>query len=102
MMYPAAITKTNQVTIPKAIREILGLTPDDTRVIYKANPDGSVTIMRDMSEEEARAYMDSFFMDKKSQELIKKHAGKTVSELREEWDKSPEGRAYYKEKYGIR
>lgn len=32
---------------------------------------------------------------------IKRDAGKSIEQIRDEWDRTPEGRKYYKEKYGL-
>lgn len=100
MMYASTITKTGQATIPKDVREALGVHFGE-RIYFTVNRDKTVSVAREMTEQEARAYLDSFNTEE-TRRLIKLHAGKTVSELREEWDKSPAGRAYYREKYDIR
>lgn len=101
MMYATTITKSGQATIPKEVRDILGINLGE-RIYFTVNKDKTVSLAREMTEKEARAYLDSFFADEEGQRLIKKHAGKSVSQLREEWDNSPEGKAYYEEEYGIR
>ena len=101
MIYSATITKTGQATIPKAIRDILGIDPgSNARIIYHTHRDGSVSITRDLTYDEARAYLDSYFSDKKSKELVKKHAGKSASQLIDEWLASPAGKAHLQEEYG--
>lgn len=96
--YTVAVTKTGQMTLPKAVREMLGIT---TRAVVKVNEDKkTVNVYRVPSwTEQLDEVRASFSLEMK--ETIKKNAGKNVAELRKEWDNSAEGKAYYKEKYGL-
>lgn len=105
MMYTASLTKTGQATIPKVVRDILGITPgEDTKITYTTHKDGSVTIAKEMTDEEAFAYLDSL-KSEKTKKIIARSAGKTVREMIDEWESSPEGQKYLKkrakERYGI-
>ena len=98
IMYSAVITKSGQVTLPKELREFLGLKLGG-RVIFHKTKTG-VNIERKMSDEEFLAELDAIGKPI-SLEILRKTADKTVSEMKDEWAKSPAGQAYYREKYGI-
>ena len=93
-MYSTTITKSGQVTLPKELRDFLGVKTGQ-KVIFTKNRDG-VSISRRLSDEEFLAKLDST-KTPKAREMEKKYAGKTVSELQ----KTPEYQRYYKEKYGL-
>ena len=96
--YTVAVTKTGQMTLPKAVREMLGIT---TRAVVKVNKDKkAVSVYRVPTLEERLDELHKS-LDFGTKRALKKMAGKTASELRAEWDDSPEGKAYYKEKYGL-
>ena len=97
MVYTVAVTKTGQMTLPKAVREMLGIT---TRAVVKVNKDKTVSVYRQPSwSEQLEELHDSF--SEETKEAIKKDTGKTVHEMMDEWADSSEGKVYYKEKYGI-
>lgn len=96
--YSTTITKTGQIFLPKAVRTALNLLPGQ-RISFDVKGD-VLTLRRAKTIEEILADIDS----RKSEETkhrIKMNTGKTVAEMRDEWDRSPEGQKYYKEKYGV-
>jgi len=99
------MSKAYQITVPSAIRKMLGLEPGDA-VDFKVLGNG-VRLSKAMSHEEKvkRAFKDldkwRESLPKETKELIEKHAGWTVNQLREYYDNLPETKAYLKEKYGI-
>lgn len=97
MNYTTTITKTGQIFLPKAVRTALNLLPGERVSLSLENE--SVTIQKTKSLEEfLNEFQASFSEETKA--LIKKNAGKTARELREEWANSEEGKKYFKEKYG--
>ena len=87
-----------QITLPKSLRKMMGLGKGDG-VKLIATPK-SVTIERAETIDEVLADLDA----KKSPQVkaaIRKHAGKTISEMRDDYIKSVEGQKYYKEKYEL-
>ena len=94
------ITKSGQITLPKAFRDFLGVKPGDQIVISRNIADESISIERLMSAQEILAKMDA---RRTPEELaaIEKNRGKTAREMTYEWMDSPEGKAYFKEKYGL-
>lgn len=95
--YQATITKSGQITISAAARKALGVQPGDMVTITTHG--NHLTIERRLTDEEFLALLDSY-KTPKTLAMIEKHRGKTASELMSEWAESPEGRAYFEEKYG--
>lgn len=98
MSYAVVINSSGQITLPKAIRDILGVKIGD-RVKFDVEKD-KVEVSRVKDVYEVLAEIDA----KRTPEekaRIKALAGKTARELREEWENSEEATIYYKEKYGI-
>ena len=87
-----------QITLPKALRKMMGLGKGDGVKLIATSK--SVTIERAETIEEVLADLDA----KKSPQVkaaIRKNAGKTTSEMRNDYVKSIDGHKYYKEKYGL-
>lgn len=97
MSYTVALTKTGQMTLPKALRVFLGV--DGARSVQIEQTKTGVSIKRRLNDEEFFAELDARNSDK-TKAAIKKNAGKSMSELRSEWAKSPAGKRYLEEKYG--
>lgn len=56
MGYAATITKTGQITIPKWVREVLGVEPGQ-RIVFRKTKD-AVTIEREKTVDEVAAKID--------------------------------------------
>lgn len=95
MYYASTITSTGQITLPKHIRDILGVNPGQ-RVIFKTQKD-AVTIEREKTAEEVSAEIQTL-ITAEMRKNWQKNAGKTASEIREEWLKSDEAKEYYAER----
>ncbi len=99
------ISKAYQITVPSAVRKMLGLKPGDV-VDFKMLGD-RVTLSKAMSHEDkvkqAFADLDRWreSLPSKTKKLIEKHAGWTVNQLHEHYDNLPETKNYLKEKYGV-
>ena len=101
-MYTTTITKSNQITLTKPAREALGVKAGE-QLIVETKGD-SVVIRRRPSVEEFLAKLDAIhekYKTPESERTRKKYAGMTVNEMKEAWANSPEGKKYFKEKYGI-
>lgn len=102
-MYSAVITKSGQVTLPKELREFLGVKLGD-RITFEVVGDDA-RIHRKLSKEEFFTKLDSY-KSEKTRAFLKKYGAElsnmTVSEMKEKWAKSPAGQKYLKEKYGAR
>lgn len=96
-MYTVTITKSGQVTLPKELRDFLGV-KSGGRVTFHKTRNG-VSINRKLSREE---FFDKLDQGKnaKTQSAIRRHAGKTVSELKNEYAASLAGRTVLEDKYG--
>ena len=96
-MYTTTINQNGMILLNKDARKALGLKLGD-RVMINFNEKGA-KVERMMSDEEFFAKMDANNSEK-TKAAIKKNAGKTVSEMRDEWVKSMAGQKYMEEKYG--
>ena len=97
-MYSAVITKSGQVTLPKELREFLGVELGD-KIIMEKN-EGNVLIHRKLSKEEFFAELDKN-ISPKTRKAIKKNSGKMVSEMISEYMRSPKGQKEMRMKYAI-
>ena len=101
------ITSSRQTTIPVANLRAAGADLKGSKFYIENDPKtGNIILKRQRTLEEAIVILDE--MNKKSikrnpkiAENTKRHAGWEYEDYREEWDNSPEGKAYYKEKYGL-
>ena len=101
MQYTSTLTRSGQITLPKPIRDLIGITYGErVRLSFK---DDAIVLEREKTFDEIMTQIDTIntTVPKETKTLIRKYAGKTASELRDEFDSSPEGHIYYKEKYGI-
>ena len=97
-MYSAVITKSGQVTLPKELRDFLGVKPGE-KIIFDTD-EKRVIIKRKMTKEEFYASIDRN-LNAKTRHIIKKSAGMTVAEMREVYDNSRKGRAEMRRRYGL-
>ena len=95
MVYTMSVTSAGQVTIPKEIRNKLGIT-DSVEIERKGN---EVIITRAKTLRERMAEVQATFTPE-MKARIKANAGKTVNQLRQEMENTPEGRKYIEEFYG--
>lgn len=98
MNQAVVINSSGQITLPKAIRDILGVKIGD-RVRFDVKKD-KVEVSRVKDIYEVLAEVDAMWTPEE-RARIKATSGKTARELREEWENSEEAAIYYKEKYGI-
>ena len=100
-MYTVTITKSGQITLPKELRDFLGVELGG-RVTFHKTKNG-VNIERKMTDKEFFDKLDSL-KSSKTKAFIKKHEAKlakmSISEMKNEWAKSPAGKKYLEEKYG--
>lgn len=95
MVYSATITKTGQITIPKPIRELLGVEPGE-KIVFNTKKK-AIKIEKQKTAAEIAKEIDALFSDE-VKENFRKNAGKTAGEVREEWLKSDEAKEYYKDR----
>lgn len=96
MTYSATLTRTGQITIPKAVREALGVKPGQ-RIVFNIEKK-TAKIERQKTVDEITDEIHALVPDYARKNFIEKNAGKTASEIREEWLKSNEAREYYEER----
>ena len=109
MSYAVSINSSGQATIPKAIRDLLGIVPGENRLVFDIVK-GKVVIEKEKSRrellEESLRKIDAInkAAEKRNPEikkLRKKYAGMTFNEVRDAYDATPEGKREFKEKYGF-
>ncbi|MBQ9020013.1 AbrB/MazE/SpoVT family DNA-binding domain-containing protein [Candidatus Saccharibacteria bacterium] len=103
-VFRARISSSGQVTIPVEVRKKLGVEKNDA-VEFVVGED-EILMKRPRTWDEYFEEQEKWVEEEKKRspafaERLKKDAGKTANELRDEWMSSPEGIKYYKEKYGI-
>ena len=98
MSYPSLTLSANgQITLPKIIREKMGLKPGD-KIEYDLTAENQLQLSRLSNLEEfLNELHNSFTPEQKA--AIQQNAGKTARELREEWENSAAADAYYREQY---
>lgn len=104
MAFTTTISKSGQITLPKDFRNALGVDIGDQVTLDLDKKDKTkVVLARQLTPDEFIKQIDQIMGNNtpKTQRLIKKHSGKTINQLRQEWDTSPTGQSYHKEKYDI-
>ena len=96
-MYTTRINQNGMILLNKDARKALGLKLGD--MVFINFDKNSARIARRMSDEEFFAKMDANNSEK-TKAAIKKNAGKTISEMRNEWAKSMAGQKCLEKKYG--
>ena len=99
MYYTLTLNSRGQVTIPKRLREFLNVKPGGN--IRLRAKDNTVTIEKPLTLDEMLAGLDEIRarLPQKTKDAIKRHAGKTVRELRAIAEEDPETIAYLRRKY---
>lgn len=110
MSFAVAINSSGQATIPKAVREFLGVVPGENRLIFdfegkkvilKKEPSRKATLEKSLK----KIWKDVEKEKKQNPEFAKgyeKYKDMTFDEVREAYDATPEGKKEFEEKYGIR
>ena len=98
MTYTVAITRSGQITLPKALRAVLGVEAGD-KVTLQRTKNNEVTVSRAKDVYEVLAELDAERTPEQNA-LIQAKAGQTVREAKDEWAESEEGKKYLEEKYG--
>ena len=91
----ATLTKTGQITVPKWVREYLGVSSGDT-IVFKRER-GEMKITRAKTAEEIAAEIDKLIPDEARKWHMEHYAGMLAKEAEEKWANSDEGRAYFRE-----
>ncbi len=97
MIYSATITKTGQITVPKPVRNILGVKPGQ-KIVFEQGKD-CVTITRRVSDDEFFAQLDAV-VGEKAKKIAKKDGNKSTSEIMQEIATTPKAKAELEREYG--
>ncbi len=109
MEVEATMSSANQFTVPKQLRQALGLVAGD-KIVFRFN--GPEIIVKKAESKEEKIKRLSRELDElkskrearmtlEQREFAEKTAGWTASQYREYIDNLPETRAYFEEKYGV-
>ena len=99
------LSSVNQITLPRAVRELLGVKAGDEVEVSLRN--NVVQLRRAETHEEKvrRVFREMEEWNNNLPEEVKanirKHAGWTINQYHEYYDNLPETKAYIKEKYGV-
>ena len=96
MIYSATLTRTGQITVPKGVREIIGIKPGQ-KVIFEKKGD-KVVLSKRVSDEEFFAEIDQI-VGKKAKKIATKDKNKPVSKMIKELASTPEARARLEDEY---
>lgn len=109
MSIAVSINSSGQATIPKVVRDLLGIVPGENRLIFDLEGK-KVVLKREKSRRELleeslkrihKINEEAEKRNPKITEMKKKYAGMTFDEVRDAYDATPEGRKEFKEKYGF-
>lgn len=110
MTYAVAINSSGQATIPKAVRDLLGIIPGENRLTFDIK-DKKVILGKEKSRrEQLLASLDKIhkILEKaerenpKIKEAKEKYQNMSFEEIRDAYDDTPEGKKEFEEKYGIK
>ena len=109
MTYAVTINSSGQATIPKAIRDLLGIVPGENRLTFDVKGKkvvlGREPSRREMLEASMEKIWASIEREKKLHpeiaEAMEKYKGMTFNEVRDAYEATPEGKKEFKERYGI-
>ena len=96
MNYTVTITKSGQITVPKSIREFLGVQPGQ-RLVFQRRSD-AVVLEKGKTAEEVSREIQALIPDY-VRKNAKKDTSKTTGQIRNEWLKSDEAKRYYQERF---
>lgn len=91
----ATLTRTGQITVPKWVREVLGVKPGQ-RIVFRKNKN-TVTMEREKTAEEIAREIDALIPDEIREYHMKHYAGLTAEETVDKWLGSEDARAYFRE-----
>lgn len=91
MSVTATLTRTGQITIPKWVREALGVEPGQ-RITFRKEK-GKITLEREKTASEIAEEIDAMIPDEARESHMANYAGMTSAEMREKWAASEEGHA---------
>ena len=103
--YTTTLTRASQITLPKAIQDLLKVSSGDKLVYAYDEKSQAITLKRQASlEERLNDLHNSYSPATKAalKKFSKKYANMSVSDIRASWDYSKAGQKYYAEKYGIK
>lgn len=110
MTYAVAVNSSGQATIPKAIRDLLGVVPGENRITFDIIK-GKIVLGKEKSRAEIfdenmqKIWKRMEEAERRNPEIKKRkemYKGMTFDEVRDAYDATPEGKKEFEEKYGIK
>ncbi|MDO5452031.1 MAG: hypothetical protein Q4F56_02995 [Candidatus Saccharibacteria bacterium] len=106
MQKTISLTTSRQITLPSALIKKIGAEPGSKLVARYDEKENAILLERQKTLEESLVILEKLREEEirknpRIAENIKRHAGWEYEDYRKEWDNSPEGEAYYKERYGL-
>lgn len=103
--YTATVGARGQVTIPKPLRDLLGLTADNNKINLEAR-DNIIYISRAKSLDESLAEIEEVHTAEMRQNPtlranVERYAGMTASEFRAAWLQTAQSKKLYKDRYDV-
>lgn len=95
MTYVATLTRTGQITVPKNVREWLGV-ESGQRIVFKRR-NNEVVIAREKTAMEIAEDIDKLIPDDVRAEHLKKYAGMSSEEMRQKWLKNGGAEQYFQD-----
>lgn len=95
MGHAATLTKTGQITVPKWVREVLGVQPGQ-RIVFRKEKN-SIAIEREKTAAEIASEIDALIPKDIREAYLKEYGGLTANEFQEKWLKSDDAKAYFEE-----
>jgi|GEM_PF-1366527 len=102
MQATVTLSSQGQISIPANMRKLLGLKPKDIIFVNTNTDEQTITLVRQKTIREQLVELDALRLSTETPEshaAYERNRGKTVSQLRTEWNNSPAGRKYIQEKY---
>lgn len=95
MTYAATLTRTGQITVPKWVRELLGV-ESGQRIVFRKEKN-AVLMEREKTAEETADEIHALIPDDVREAYIKDYGGLTAREVQEKWIASDAAEEYFAE-----
>ncbi len=95
MGYAATLTKTGQITVPKWVREALGVQPGQ-RIVFRKEKN-SIAMEREKTVDEITEQIHALIPKEAREIHMREYAGLTANESMQKWMKTEDAKKYLEE-----